>query len=46
MLSVRLTGQLMVMILCGPTPSLTELIRSASSFWAPHYQVSEFITYI
>ncbi|XP_071528943.1 protein fuzzy homolog [Panulirus ornatus] len=44
MLVVRLTGQVSVVTLCGPTPTLSEMIRSASSFWAPSYQVLEALT--
>ncbi|KAG7164903.1 fuzzy-like [Homarus americanus] len=44
MLVVRLTGHISVVTLCGPTPTLSEMIRAASSFWAPSYQVLETLT--
>ncbi|KAK7085773.1 hypothetical protein SK128_023816 [Halocaridina rubra] len=44
MLVVRLTVNLSVATLCGPTPTLNEMIRSASSFWAPSYQVLETVS--
>ncbi|KAK8380785.1 hypothetical protein O3P69_008017 [Scylla paramamosain] len=44
MLVVKLTGHVYAITLCGPTPTLTEIIRLASSSWAPVYQVLESIT--
>lgn len=44
MLVVKLTGHVSVVTLCGPTPSLSEMMRSASSLWAPVYQVLESLT--
>ncbi|KAG0695246.1 Protein fuzzy [Chionoecetes opilio] len=44
MLVVKLTGHVHVVTLCGPTPSLSEIIRLASSSWAPVYQVLESMT--
>lgn len=41
MLVVQLTSHVSVVTLCGPTPSLADMIRSATSFWAPFYQVLE-----
>ena len=44
MLVVKLTGHVYAVTMCGPTPTLTEIIRLASSSWAPVYQVLESIT--
>ncbi|XP_045597631.2 protein fuzzy homolog isoform X1 [Procambarus clarkii] len=44
MLVVQLTGHISVVTLCGPTPTLSEMMRAASSFWAPSYQVLEALT--
>ncbi|KAK3855369.1 hypothetical protein Pcinc_034019 [Petrolisthes cinctipes] len=44
LLVVRLTGQVSVLVLCGPTPTLSEMMRAASTFWAPSYQVLEALT--
>ncbi|CAL4170669.1 unnamed protein product, partial [Meganyctiphanes norvegica] len=44
MLVVRLTGHVSVVTLCGPTPTLAEMIRAATSFWAPSYQTLEALT--
>lgn len=44
MLVVKLTGHVSVVTLCGPTPSLSEIMRSAPSSWAPVYQILESLT--
>ncbi|XP_066952783.1 protein fuzzy homolog [Macrobrachium rosenbergii] len=44
MLVVRLTVNLSILTLCGPTPTLNEMMRSASTFWAPSYQMIESIS--
>ena len=41
---VRLTVNLSVVTLCGPTPTLNEMIRSATTFWASSYQVIESVS--
>lgn len=44
MLVVKLTGHVSVVTLCGPTPSLSEIMRFASTSWAPVYPALESLT--
>ena len=37
MLVIRLAGPLMLVALCGPNPPLTDVIKSAMTYWGSHY---------
>ena len=37
LLGIKLTCHVWAMALCGPSPSLASIVRSAGLFWGPYY---------